>query len=357
KIVVVGAGVIGLTTAYILLKNNYQVSLIASFFPSDSTSIMEYTSMKAGAYYAPGGTHDTPLEERKIDLPSYREILKIAQDHPEAGVWIKEAIQYIDKSHKEDLMEALTYDGPWWKNHVNNYKKIPENEFPNDKIGFGFKFDTFIISPIPYLHFLLSECIKLGLNFRRYKIENLDSAIEFFINPITKNYEKGDIVINCTGNGSIKLVPQDKKTFTIRGQTILVENNSSTLKVVRIKDENYPGEFIGIIPRKEGGSLLNGIYSFRDNSSSIDYDLANRIIERCLEYAPELIDPNFSKNKPYLKIISHNVGLRPGRESGPRIEKEITPKKTLIIHNYGASNVGYIKSFGLAEKVLDLIKQ
>lgn len=47
KINVIGAGVIGLTTALILQKKGYRVTIIAEHFPGDKST--HYTSPKAGA--------------------------------------------------------------------------------------------------------------------------------------------------------------------------------------------------------------------------------------------------------------------------------------------------------------------
>lgn len=56
------------------------------------------------------------------------------------------------------------------------------------------------------------------------------------------------------------------------------------------------------------------------SSLSVDYDLAADILAKC--YA---LDPSLSDNQGVdkIKIISHNVGLRPARKDGPRLEKEI----------------------------------
>ncbi|CAA7270242.1 unnamed protein product [Cyclocybe aegerita] len=51
KVIVVGAGVIGLTTALCILeKGDYEVEIIAQTFPTDPKSV-NYTSHWAGAHY------------------------------------------------------------------------------------------------------------------------------------------------------------------------------------------------------------------------------------------------------------------------------------------------------------------
>jgi D-amino-acid oxidase len=38
-----------------------------------------------------------------------------------------------------------------------------------------------------------------------------------------------------------------------------------------------------------------------------------------------------------LDIVRHNVGLRPSREGGPRLEAENMNDIGLVVHNYGIS--------------------
>ncbi len=62
--------------------------------------------------------------------------------------------------------------------------------------------------------------------------------------------------------------------------------------------------------------------------------------------------PNISRDN----IIGTNVGIRPFRKSGVRIEAEKIQDK-LIIHNYGYGGSGLTLAFGGAEQVLDLLNQ
>jgi D-amino-acid oxidase len=64
----------------------------------------------------------------------------------------------------------------------------------------------------------------------------------------------------------------------------------------------------------------------------VDFALANRIAERCIELAPELTN---GKGVDALDIISHNVGLRPTRVGGARLEIEYMDGVGLVLHNYG----------------------
>jgi D-amino-acid oxidase len=73
-----------------------------------------------------------------------------------------------------------------------------------------------------------------------------------------------------------------------------------------------------IIPRPgpDGTALLGGTAQPYNWDTSYDGTTAQEIFSRCATLAPSLLD------KKETKVLSHNVGLRPAREGGPRVEVE-----------------------------------
>lgn len=57
-----------------------------------------------------------------------------------------------------------------------------------------------------------------------------------------------------------------------------------------------------------------------------------------------------------LDVIRHAVGLRPVREKGNRIERELLGTGLWVVHNYGAGGAGYQSSYGCAQAAVDLIE-
>lgn len=56
-------------------------------------------------------------------------------------------------------------------------------------------------------------------------------------------------------------------------------------------------------------------------------DVAQRIFQRCAEVAPSLKDSGVTK------ILRHQVGLRPAREGGARVEAEVVKFPLRSTHN------------------------
>lgn len=98
---------------------------------------------------------------------------------------------------------------------------------------------------------------------------------------------------------------------------------------------------------------------------------AERIIKQCLELEPRLA-ANGSGDWRDVEVVAHNAGLRPSREGGIRIELEkrvlgqdqwkdlvpgpkVRPRKVVVVHAYGLGSGGYQGSWGVAEKVTELV--
>jgi hypothetical protein len=80
-------------------------------------------------------------------------------------------------------------------------------------------------------------------------------------------------------------------------------------------------------------------------------------MERVKQFAPELLDVNGE-----FELVSEQVGLRPGRKGGARVEIEElrlsaqTKGDTITVcHAYGHAGAGYQNSIGSAEKVVRLL--
>ena len=104
-----------------------------------------------------------------------------------------------------------------------------------------------------------------------------------------------------------------------------------------------------IIPRSgtDGTVLLGGTSQVQNWDTSYNEATAQEIFARCATLEPKLLD------KEKVQILSHNVGLRPAREGGPRVDLEwmklplegtLVPRpagatfherKVMVLHAYG----------------------
>lgn len=214
----------------------------------------------------------------------------------------------------------------------------------------GISFVSVCINTALYLPWLASQCLKHGVILRR--------GIASHITDATNMHHSGrraDLVINCTGLSSLRLAGvEDKSLYPGRGQIVVVRNVSDIMYAVSGTDDG-PDETTYTMNRAAGGGCILGGCMQRHNwESQPDPNLANRIMKRCVELCPDLVQQG--KGVEGLSIVRHGVGLRPMREGGIRVEMELI-NGVPVVHNYGHGGYGYQTSYGAAEAVNTLVEQ
>lgn len=346
KVVVVGAGVVGLTTALQLKRSNsnYDVTIAAAHLPGDKSLV--YASPYAGANWLSFASKDDKrLQE--LDKPGYFEFQKLADD-PQSGVRRCPNSLYYSQLALAQVNGQATALHHWFGDFANERVLSREKLLPGTV--YGLEFDGFVISVPIYLHYLLQRCFELGITLRRVSfLTSIDEALN-----LHSSGKKADLVINCAGLMAYRMegVNDASRNFPVKGQTILVRNNID--RVICVEGFQDPSEMLYMFPRKEGGTLLGGSFLQENWDPQEDKALSNRISQRAVTLVPEIIDPAKS-NPPVLDVVEVNVGLRPFREGGMRIE--VDAKRQWLIHNYGAGGGGYQGSYGFAQKVVELAAQ
>lgn len=341
NIVVVGAGVVGLTVALQLKRanSNYNITIVANHLPGDKS--IDYTSPIAGANW-----HSFALQNelllQKIDQEGYDEFMKLSQD-PKLSIWQVDNVNYFTEHYQGERV-------PWFSKTVKDYEDFSESVLP-DGITSGFKFKGVIISVPFYLQYLLLSNFDIGNQVKRVsKIKHIEDA-----RKLHSSTNLADYVINCSGIlvNDLQGFVDKSENFPIRGQVVHVRNNCEVATSVE-GFTDFKDELLYIFPRKEGGTIIGGCFQENSKNSQEDPALTRRILNRALKYAPELVDPNFNNNPSDFDIVSVNVGLRPFRRDGPRIEKDTD--KPWLIHAYGAGGGGYQSSYGISRIVLQLLQ-
>ncbi|KFY65898.1 hypothetical protein V496_02266 [Pseudogymnoascus sp. VKM F-4515 (FW-2607)] len=317
NIVVVGAGVSGLTTALLLSKNPaYSVTIVAKHMPGDYD--IEYTSPWAGANFSPHSN----VEKDSL-------VLNRSKD-AEAGA----------------AMSMPSDPNPWYTDVVPDYRVVPTSELPPG-YDFGLRHSSVCINTALYLPYLASQCLAHGARMSRMELSHIADAAS-----LHHSGKLADVVVNCTGLLASKLGGvMDAKVTPARGQTVVVRNEATPMIATSGTDDG-PNELCYIMQRAAGGgTVLGGTYQEGSWEPAPDMDIAARIMKRAVEVCPELAG---GKGVEGLSVIRHGVGLRPVREGGVRIEKEKVGA-VWVVHNYGHGGWGYQGSYGCAQGVVELV--
>ncbi|KAI0094450.1 FAD dependent oxidoreductase [Irpex rosettiformis] len=365
QVVILGAGVIGLSTAHVLSTRypSYKITVVARDLPDEAGLLSQaWASPWAGADWSPIGDYD---ERRyKMELKTFNTLW----DMLPTGL-----VRTLDS--RICFAEPVDVGKLWYKDLPRDFRVLKTEELPAG-LAAGVSFTTVSLNPQIYLPWLYHGLRARGVHFVRRKFESIAEAAEYF------NGNGKGVVVNATALGARTLIGvEDQDVFPIRGQTILasVPNMHQFLSyplgagpcaiTLSIGIWEIPtGHATYMIPRPspEGHVLIGGTFQVGNWDLSVNHDTGKGIWQRASEIEPALKDER-------TRIISHNVGLRPARKGGPRIEAEWfklplqtdlltkprgsqTPQDLLVVHAYGFGAAGYQGSWGAAEEVVDILQ-
>ncbi|KAL4624006.1 D-aspartate oxidase isoform X2 [Arapaima gigas] len=323
KVAVVGAGVVGLSTAVLVAETLPQCSVcvLADRFTPDTTSDV------AAGILSPGRFPDIPIEQQKRWFKrTFDHFLAIADssEAAEAGVLLSSGWQIFQEVPSEEK--------PYWSDCVLSFRTMTNTElkrFPQYK--FGYAYTTIKCECLTYLPWLQKRLKKAGGILTRERVTDL-----------TELGLRYNVVVNCSGLGAQALV-RDEDVHPIRGQVLMV--HAPWLKhFVRVAGGQtyiYPGTH---------AVTLGGTRQVNDWRLEADAGEREAILERCQHLEPSLGAASH---------LAEKVGLRPGRRN-LRLEREyvrVQGRQVPVVHNYGHGSWGITLSWGTALDALDLVQQ
>ncbi|MEL6868091.1 MAG: FAD-dependent oxidoreductase [Bacteroidota bacterium] len=308
EILIIGAGVIGLTTAVRLQEAGFQVSIISKTLPEQSTSA------KAAAIWLPFEVE--PMQQVNAwSLKSYHRFEALAA-LPDSGIQMTDFLVLLGDNELPKWADALP---------ATAHRMAHPSELPEGYLHGRLCRVPLIDTPI-YLPYLLQQFAQNG---GELYLESIQSLMPLFAPE--------RLLINCTGLGAAALTG-DTSLYPIAGQIVKIKAQDSPCIA-----NNLPGELAYVIPRKEG-IMLGGTAERGNYREEPKAEVTAGIIQRCRSLAPQL---------DYTELLDIQVGLRPAR---PTIRLELETDRPLI-HNYGHGGGGFTVSWGCAESVLDLVHQ
>ncbi len=312
NIIVIGAGVSGLSTAILLHDAGYEVTIWTKDLTADTTSNI------AAAFWYP----------------------YLCNPRDKAISWSKFTYQYLEKNTLGDETSGTRYimfteylkeksPEPWWRPAVEVFERPAPAELPEGYVD-GYRTKAIVMDTSRYLPWLLNQLENRGIEIVQRTISSFDEAFD----------EQYQVVVNCTALGSRELCDDDR-LYPVRGQVVRVEPNGFTEVVADESDENLTY----IIPRFND-IIIGGTAQANDWNLKVDPDDTTDILRKAGVIADEFTD---------VKVLEEKVGLRPARDE-IRLEAEDKNGKTLI-HNYGHGGAGFTLSWGCANEVVKLVKE
>ena len=309
KVVVIGCGVIGLTTALLLRENGLDARIVAAAPPQETTSAV------AAAIWYPYRAYpeDAVLRWGSRALETFEGLATV----PGAGVRMCEGFE----------LRRVSAPEPWWSAAVPGVRRCGREELPPGYRD-GHAFVVPVVEMPVYLRYLQRRFAAAGGTVERRVVSDPDEMAQ-----------EARVVVNCAGLGAGELVGDGSMT-PIRGQILRVRNPGLDRFFL---DEDDPEGVTYVVPRSEdcilGGTADEGAWT-----TEPDPEVADDILRRCSALEPRLADA---------EVLEHRVGLRPGR---PEVRLEMEAGRNVpLVHNYGHGGSGVTLSWGCAEEAVRMV--
>jgi D-amino-acid oxidase len=307
-VLVIGAGVSGLTTAVCLAEAGLAVRV------RSRDRLLATTSCSAGAIWGPYLVAD----ERIADWSDQtRSALGELAGRGGTGVRLVHGLEAA----------RVRMAPPGWAERVDGFRRAAARELPAGYAS-GWWYTAPVVEMPTYLAYLAGRLVRAGGVIELGRVASLAEAVR-----------QAPVAVNCAGAGARELVPDPAVTPT-RGQLVLVENPGVEHFFVEHGESSAPTYFL---PQGEHVALGGSAEPGRTNLAP-DPDLAVAIRGRCAAVEPALGSA---------RVLTHRVGLRPSRG---RVRLERLPVgRGHVVHNYGHGGAGVTLSWGCAREVLRLV--
>lgn len=296
--VVVGAGIVGMTVAVRLSELGHRVDVLARDFPLETTSVV------AAALWYP---YEARPQHRVHGWAarSYDAFVDLAAD-PASGVRLLGGTE---------VLPAPTPD-PWWAGSLPDLARTR----PPDGWADAWSFAAPVVDMPVHLAWLRERLLDLGGTLTRAALAHLPRPA-------------GGVVVNCAGLGARRLVGETD-VHPARGQVVLVEDVELDRWWLDGSGPTY------VVPRScrvvVGGTFEEHVW---DRTPSPE--AAAAILERASRLVPALAGA---------RVVGHRVGLRPVR-SEVRLERVSD-----VVHCYGHGGAGVTLARGCADEVVELVE-
>jgi len=288
RVIVVGAGVVGLTCAVRLLEAGHRVDVLARDLPLETTSTI------AAALWYPYLAH--PREQVLAWAATSYDVFRDLAHDEAAGVRMLPGHDRAG-AHEPD---------PWWGGAVPDLRREPG----------GWTFTSPVIEMPVFLGWLVARIEELGGTLTRMNLSALPSG--------------ADVVVNASGLGA-RLLGDDHAVTPVRGQVVHVEQvGLEEWWLDATTDLTY------VIPR-ERIVVVGGTEEPGEWSRTPDPATAEAILARATALVPALAQA---------RVLGYRVGLRPAR-TAVRLERVGD-----VVHCYGHGGAGVTLAWGTAADVV-----
>jgi len=315
KIAVVGAGIIGLSSALKILQEHKNIKLFIYYEKSSPNTTGDVSGGWCFASKVKGNENDAKRWFQ--NTLKHWERLNKTFSSSETGVCPISG--FVFEPEEWSLGVCGKYMNEIGPDEKEAFLVLDEEQ-KSKKI---YRYNTWSCNCLTYLPWLTNQIKNLGGVFIQRQISSLKDLLDH------------DVVVNCTGLGARELVP-DTKVYPVKGQVY-------TVRAPWIKHFYDFADNLYVLPKVDS-VIVGGTRFENDHTSEPDPVESKRMWEECCKRVPSL---------KTAEILQERVGYRPTRDP---VRLEIDSSEN-IVHCYGHGGAGVTLSWGCAEDVSKLVTQ
>jgi D-amino-acid oxidase len=369
-VVILGAGISGITTACMLQRVGCRTLLISEIFPLIDS--WEHNSPHVPTWYAMASAypHFLEVDANETLMRNTQEFFKALLKRSTPGLTMYTMYELFEGNEVSvpplaDLRMDFTYIDS--RIHLRqNETRIPYRKKYTGSIS-GWSFSSIFVDMPQYMPFLYQEYLKNGGTLFRRNITNRQTLLEL----------PGTQIINCLGFKGIRIFEDTTHARIVRGRLVCAEPSPKLPPELYRTAYNYmPGssiynkadgspEYLHFFPRSDGILLGQtrevGVVDQNTGSWSgvevVDDEIeveGVKIPESIITINEDIVSGWVGQKvrfTPRKGMCGYRYYRAPG-EGGVRLEKDSNTKT--VIHNYGHGGSGVTASWGCALKVASL---
>ncbi|EON14459.1 FAD-dependent oxidoreductase [Pandoraea sp. SD6-2] len=307
RIIVLGAGVSGLTTAVTMALAGCDVAIHAAEGPGQTTSALA-AAIWHPFYQAPDFVY---LERAR---QTYATMARLSAD-TSSGVLMRTLTEYFRRDAGV----------PWWAECARDLKRLPETDVPS-RFACAYRMAVPVADTGIYLRYLMNMFLELGGRFEQQRVDDPAPLLD-----------DADYVVNCCGYGSRQF---GDNALSLSRAIVLRARRDAAVRGCFI-DDSDPAAPTYIVERDDD-IVLGGTADPELTSTVIgDRQIAD-IVRRCTQLC---------EGVAVLRVIEARTGFRPMR----RVARvAVDERHSRLLHNYGHGGGGFTLSWGCANDVLRL---
>lgn len=370
-ILIVGAGVTGLVTAWVLLDKGYKVTIVSKGFVNFSSGD-RLTAQIAGALWefppAVCGAHTDRISlsnSKRWCMVAYHawDALAAVPELQRAsgvrmmpsGFFFPEPVEG-DPGHLGKMLEIMS-------SGVRGFRHDPRlvEERMVDP-GYGARDAYELLAPVIDTDQAMVWLLSLVMGKGAATVTEEVSGDLLAAEDALRARFAADAIVNATGVSAHELAA-DASCYPIRGALVRVLNDGrdfpkvESALTITADAAHDRSEIVFLVPRNDNILLVGGMT--QPHEAALDLTLETPIVQRmrrrCEAFLPCL------KNARVDPVYPLAQGLRPFRSRNVRVERELrnnpnTGRPSRVVHSYGHGGSGWTLSFGCAADVVSLLE-